>query len=448
MGYYVLETITEAVNIITSKQQLKQFLATPLYRNAIYLMVNSVVVGFLSFLFWVVVARFYTEANVGYSAAIISATTLLATLSLFGFNASLIRFLPQATKPQDLINTCLTLCGFTSLVMAGIFLASVRLWSPSLVFVRENVIFVATFIILTLILTLSGIVCTIFIAGRRAGFVLWHNTISSLIKILLPLLFVPFFQSFGIVASWGTAFGITLVVSLFVFAPKIQSHYRPMPTLKLNLIKDMWRYSSGNYVAYLLMTMPFLVLPIIVVNLLGAEQNAYFYIAWTISTLISAIPNGVALSLFAEGSHFEGKLRENTIKSLKFISLLLVPLVIILILVGKWLLLALGQSYSINSLYLLWVFAITSLPLSITYIYTSILRVTNRIKELVAVWGCITVVVLAVSYLVIPTIGIMVIGYTWLGIHCTVVIYVFVFGRRFLVVKDVSDVVVNGEGRG
>ncbi len=424
---------------------IKQFMATPLYRNAIYLMVNSVVVGFLSFLFWVVVARFYTEANVGYSAAIISAATLLATLSLFGFNASLIRFLPQSPKPQDLINSCLTLCGITSLVVASIFLASVRLWSPSLVFVRENVIFATTFIILTLILTLSGIVCTIFIASRRAGFVLWHNTISSIVKILLPLLFVPFFQSFGIVASWGTAFGISLAVSLFVFAPKVQSHYRPMLALKLNLIKDIWRYSSGNYVAYLFMAMPFLVLPIIVVNLLGAEQNAYFYIAWTISTLISAIPNGVALSLFAEGSHFEDKLKENTIKSLKFTFLLLMPLVILLVLGGKWLLLAFGHNYSVNSLYLLWVFAITSLPLSITYIYTSILRVTNRIKELVAIWGCITVVMLAVSYLVMPTIGIMGIGYTWLGVHCAVVIYVFAFGRRFFVVKNVPSVVVNGK---
>ena len=74
---HILETITEAVNIITSRQRLKQFLATPLYNNAVYLMVNAVVVSLLSFFFWMVAARFYTEAEVGYSSAIISAASIL-----------------------------------------------------------------------------------------------------------------------------------------------------------------------------------------------------------------------------------------------------------------------------------------------------------------------------------------------------------------------------------
>ncbi len=423
---HIFETITEAVKIITSRQRLKQFLATPLYRNAIYLIVNTVVVGLLSLLFWMVVARFYTETTVGYSVAIISAASLIATLSLLGFNASLVRFLPQAEKPQELINSCLTLCGLTSLVVAGIFLASVEFWSPALALIKENTIFSATFIILVLILTLSILVGNVFIARRKAGFVLCHNTIASFIKVLLPIPFVLLLHSFGIVGSWGVAFGISLFVSLFIFMPKVQRHYKPIPILKLNLIKDIWSYSSGNYLVYLFMATPILALPIIVINLLGAEQNAYFYIAWTIATALSAIPNGIALSLFAEGSHFEDKLRENTIKALKFTFLLLIPAVILLVLGGKWLLLAFGQNYSANALYLLWVLAISSLPLSITLIYTSILRVTNRIKELVAIWGFVTIGVLVVSYLVIPTTGIIGISYAWLGAHCIVTIYVLV----------------------
>ena len=427
---HILETITEAVNIITSRQRLKQFLTTPLYTNAVYLMVNAVFVSLLSFFFWVVVARFYTEADIGYSSAIISAATLLATLSLFGFNFSLIRFLPRAEKPQELINSCLTLSGLISLIIAGIFLASIDFWSPALAFIKGNAIFSATFIILTLILALSAPVCATFIARRRAGFVLCHNTISSFIKIPLPILFVLFFHSFGIVASWGIAFGVSLAVSLFLFLPKVQSHYKPIPALKLNLIKGMWQYSGGNYLADLFTSAPFLVLPIMVVNLLGPEQSAYFYIAWMIATLLLAIPNGISLSLFAEGSHLEDKLRENTIKSLKFTFLLLLPAVILLILVGKWLLLAFGQSYSTNGLHLLWILIISCLPLGINYIYTSILRVTNRIKELVVIWGFIAIAVLVVSYLVMPTTGIMGIGYAWLGVHCVVAIYVLAFARR------------------
>ena len=386
-------------------------------------MVNAVVVSLFSFLFWVVVARFYTEAEVGYSSAIISAGSLVATLSMLGFNFSLIRFLPQAEKPQELINTCFTLSGLISLAIAGIFLATVDFWSPGLAFVKGDAIFSATFVILTLILALSALASTPFIAKRRARFVLLQCSIHSFVRIPLPILLVLFFHSFGIVASWGIAFGISLAACLFLFLPRLQNGYKPVPTLKLDLIKGMWQYAGGNYLAQIFTAAPSMVLPIIVINLGGPQQNAFFYIAWMIASLLLAIPNGISLSLFAEGSHFNDKLRENVAKSLRFTFLLLVPAVIFLILVGKWLLLAFGESYSANALYLLWMLVISSLPLAINSIYTSVLRVTDRIRELVVIWGFIAIVVLVVSHVVIPEIGIIGIGYAWLGVQGAVAIY-------------------------
>ena len=427
---HIFETITKAVNVITSRQRLKQFLSNPLYRNAVYLLVNSAIVSLLGFFFWVVIARFYTEAEVGYSSAIISVVSLLATLSLLGLEVSLIRFLPRAEKPQELINSCFTLSGLVSVAIAGIFLVSVDFWSPALAFIKGNAIFATTFIILTLILVLSSLASAPFIAQRRANFVLFQHTISSLIKIPLPILFVLFFHAFGIVASWGIALGVSLAVSLFLFLPKVQNHYKPVPTLNLSLIKGMWQYSGGNYLANLLVVTPMLILPLMVVNLLGSEQNAYFSIAWVVAALLLAIPGAISTSLFAEGSHFEDKLKENTIKSLKFTFLLLVPAVITLVLVGKWLLLVFGQSYSANALHLLWIFAISSLPLGVNNIYNSILRVAGRIKELVVIWGFIAIAVLAVSYLIMPSTGIIGIGYAWLGVHSVVAIYVLVSTKQ------------------
>jgi O-antigen/teichoic acid export membrane protein len=140
--------------------------------------------------------------------------------------------------------------------------------------------------------------------------------------------------------------------------------------------------------------------------------------------LLFAIPGAISTSLFAEGSHFEDKLKENVTKSVKFTYLLLVPAVIVLVLVGKWLLLAFGQSYSANALHLLWVLSLSSLPLALSYIYTGILLVTGRIKELIAIWGFIALGTLLASYLVMPVTGIVGIGYAWLGAHTIVAIYV------------------------
>jgi O-antigen/teichoic acid export membrane protein len=419
-----LKVIAEAIDVITSRERLEQVTTTPLYSNAFYLMLTTVVMALLGFFFWMIVARFYTEAEVGFGSAVISAISLLSSIGLVGLNVSLVRFLPHAEKPQDLINSCYTLSGLISLVTAGIFLAGLGFWSPALAFVNQNAIFAAAFIVFTILWTLLNMLTYTFIAQRRAGFVLFKNTIFSVLKLPLPILFVLFFHSFGIIASWGIAIAVAVAVSIFLFLPKVQDFYKPVPTLKLSLFKDMWRYSSGNYLANLFMVSPAFILPLMVVNMLGAEQNAYFYIGWMMATLLFAIPQAVSQSLFAEGSHFGDKLRENVIRSLKFTLLLLVPAVIVLILAGKWLLLAFGQSYSLNALHLLWVLSLSSLPLALTYIYTGILRVTGRIKELVAIWGFIALSVLLASYLIMPVTGIIGIGYAWLGAQTIVAVYI------------------------
>ena len=420
----LFKVIAEALDVITSRQKLKQLIAMPLYSNAFYLMLNTAVMALFGFFFWMIVARFYTEAEVGLGSAIIAAISLLSLISLVGLNISLIRFLPHSDKPQELINSCYTLGALISLVIAGISVVGLSFWSPALAFVKQNAIFASAFIVFTILWTLSSLMDSTFIGQRRAGFALYKGIIFSVLKLPLPILFVVFFHAFGIVASWGIAMAVALVVSIFLFLPKVQDSYKPVPTLKLSLFRDMWRYSGGNYLANLFLACPALIVPLMVLNLLGAEQNAYFYIGWMMAGLLFAIPMAVSQSLFAEGSHLEDKLKENVTKSLKFTYLLLVPAAIVLILAGKWVLLAFGQSYSANALHLLWVLSLSSLPLALTHIYSGILRVRGRIKELMAIWGFIALAVLLASYLIMPVTGIIGIGYAWLGAQAVVAIYI------------------------
>jgi len=425
------DTINEALRAATSRQGIKRVLTTPLYANALYLILSNTIMALCGFFFWLIVARFYSEAVVGYSSAIISALNLLAVLSLVGFNISLVRFLPRAENPSKMINTCLTLGSLVSLLAAAIFLAGLGVWSPALSFVRENAIFCLAFLFFAILWTLSSLIDFAFLAKRRAGFALSKNTIFSLLKLPLPVLFALYFQTFGVVASWYIAVAVALAVAVLLFLPRVQNGYRPVPALDLGLFKKQWRYSSGNYLVNLLSLSPAFLLPLMVVNLLGAEQNAYFYVAWMMASLLFAIATGVSRSLFAEGSHFEDRLRENVVKSLKSTFLLLVPAVILLAAAGKWLLLIFGQGYSLNALPLLWVLCLSSLPLGINYIYTGILRVTGRITELIIIWGFIALAVLLGSYLIMPLTGIIGIGYAWLGAQLIVAIYILA-GRKLI----------------
>ena len=422
----------DIIRTVTSRQRLKQLLATPLYANAIYLTLSILVRSLFTFIFWLVVARFYTEAEVGYSSAIISVVNYLALLSLIGWDSSLIRFMPQAEKPRRLINSCFTLCSLISILIAGIFIAGVDFWSPALTFIKENNIFVLVFIIFTLLWVLSLLIDATFIAKRRAGFTLIQSAISSILKIFLAVLLVLFFHAFSIVASWAIALGVAIAVSLFLFIPKVQHNFRLVPTLDVSLLHSRRHYAGGNYLTSLFISAPPLILPVIVVNVLGPERNAYFYVAWVMSSLLSAIAVAISSSLFAEGAHFEDRLGENVSKSLKFIFILLIPAVILLILVGKWLLLVFGQSYAVNGLKLFWILILSSLPLGINHVYTSILRVRGRLKELMAIWGFIAVTMLVTSYLIAPVTGIIGIGYTWLGTQSAVSIYITTLRRQLI----------------
>ena len=396
---------------------------SPLYRNSLFLMGDAVVTAGLGFFFWMVVARFYTEAEVGWGSAIISAMALLALLSTLGFGASLVRFLPKAERPAVMINSCLTLAGIIAATLAVIFIAGLDIWSPALGFIRENMIFSLAFVSFVILMTLSPMLNSVFIARRRADLVLSRNAILSLLKIPLAIILALFFHAFGIAASWGIAAAAAFVISAFLFVPRVEKQYKPVPTIHSGIIGNMWQYSTGSYLAVLFDAVPILVLPIMVVNLLGAEQNAYFYMGWMIASLLFAIPTAVSRSLFAEGAHFQDNLWVNASKSLKFVFLLLIPAILFIYLLRDRDLSLFCEAKSVNCLLLLRIVSVGSVFFGVNRVYATILRVGDRIRELVFIFAFQAAAVLLGSYFIIPETGIAGIGYVWLATQGTVSIY-------------------------
>ena len=367
------------------------------------------------FIFWIIVTRLYSEDEVGFSSAIISAMGLVCALSTLGLPSALTRYMPRVKNPSELINTCFNICGPVSLVVAAIFLAGLDIWSPILGFVSGNFIFTSAFMVFTLVTVLHRLVETTFVAKRRAEYTIFGSLIFSVMKILLPVIFVLFFHAFGIFASWGVALSISLFISIFVLLPKVQNDYKLKPTINLNLFSGLWRYSSSNYLTNLLMSAPSYVLPIIVINLLGPSDNAYFYIAWMMAGFLFTIPSAVAMSLLVEGSHFEERQVEFVKRSFTFTFLLLIPIIILFVFGGKWIMLVFGENYSIYSFSLLQILAISCVPLAVNRIYGAILRINFRLNELIIITGFVAITSLTASYYFIPIIGTPAIGYSWLG---------------------------------
>src|SRR5882757_2751857 len=100
------------MNVLNFFQRTKHLFRTDsLFRNAALLMTSTAIVSVLGFGFWLFVAHLYTPSQIGIASALISITTLLSNLSLLGFNAGLIRFLPKAQDQSRYINAVMIIVG-------------------------------------------------------------------------------------------------------------------------------------------------------------------------------------------------------------------------------------------------------------------------------------------------------------------------------------------------
>jgi len=421
--------LADAIRSTTSRERLKGLFRISLYRNAVYLMVNSAVTAIVGFVFWLLAARLYSAEEVGLASAAIAAATILALVSTLGLGYGLIRFLPSSGKNSNaMINSCFTIGGLVSMIMPLIFLAGLSFWSPALIFLRQTPLFFCTFIALVAALTLSTLLNHSFIAERRAGFALAQGIINSLLRLIVLVLFAAFFDVFGILASWGIAAIVALAVGIFFFLPRVQAGYRSFFAIRRQVINEMVHFSSANYIAALLWVAPASILPLLILNLLGAEASAYFYIAWGIASLLFAISIGSSFSLFAEGSaegsYGEEKLSRDTKRSLKLTSLLLVPAIVLMFLIGDKLLLLFGAAYSENATTLLWILALSAVPLSLNYIYFGVKRVEMKMKNVIGLTAFVAVATLALSYILLPQMGILGVGVAWLTSQGLVAVFI------------------------
>ncbi len=430
--------LTEVVKIATSRERLKQLFRVSLYSNALYLMTANAVNALLGFVFWMIATKFYSAEDVGLASAAISAVSLLAMLASLGLGYGLIRFLPQSGKnASSMINSCLTLGSLASVVSAVIFLGGLGFWSPALLFIRDNIVYLAAFLLFALASTLLILTDETFIAERRAGFVLAKGLIFNLLRLPLPILLAAFFHSFGIFASWGISLGVALLFSVFFLLPRAQPGYRPFIAINRRIVNDILHFSFANYLSVFFWAAPNFVLPIMMVNLLGAEPNAYFYIAWATGGILTMIPTAVSTSLFAEGSYEEKKLGLNIQRSLKMVFLILAPAVILIVAFADKLLLLFGSSYSENATTLLRILSISSLPLAINIIYLAIKRVEKKLKIIIGLTAFVATVTLGLTYFLLPHMGINGAGIAWLisqGIVALVIVASW-FKRRQATMK-------------
>ncbi len=399
-----------------------------LYKNSIYLMLSTAITAGLGFFFWMIVTRLYTPEKVGLASTLISIISLITTFSLLGLNTALVRYLPTSERKNDKINTVFTISVLATLVVTTIFLLGINTFSPKLMFIKENLYYAIFFIASMIFMTLFTMIDSVLLAYRSAKYTLVKSSIFGVVKVILPLLLVSL-GAMGIFGSVTIAAGVAFVYALIVLIVKFG--YKLKPVLYDDIIKRMFPYSFGNYVAGFFGSLPTMILPLMITNRINAETTAYYYIAMMMANLLFVIPQATTNSLFAEGSYDEREFKKQIKKAFKVITLILIPAILFMILFGKYVLMTFGDNYSTEGFIVLELLALSGVFISINCIGGTVFMVKHKIKQLIFINILGSSLILILSYLLIQK-GLMGIGLAWvIGQSIVSMIYLGLIKEKF-----------------
>lgn len=398
-----------------------------LYNNAFFLMLNSACTSILGFVFWFIMARCFLSSDVGVGSALNAASGLISSLAGLGLGIGLIRFIPELKDDSArFINSSLTLAGTVAMVGAVIYLVGVEYWAPDLEFVRNNYLFAGFFVIFTISTVLSGLVVASLIAARTSQYVFWKSLIANLLKLPLPVLVFAQLKGYGIYAGAGTGVLVALLVALLFFLPKVYDGYLPRPAWSWNLLKKALPFSFSNYLSELLNSAPFFIYPLMVLNILGSEQNAYFSMAWMIAMVLRVIPGSLGQSFFAEGSHNPGQIGGGDGRRAFLVSILLtIPAVAVIVLLGGWILSFFGLDYAEYGIWTLRFLSLSTIPLCVNSFYLNVNQVKKRIQLIILQNAYLAVTSLGLGYLLLCKIGVIGIGIAYTFAHLSWAVIVF-----------------------
>ncbi len=151
-------------------------------------------------------------------------------------------------------------------------------------------------------------------------------------------------------------------------------------------------------------------LPVIVASQAGARANAYFYPPWMIATSLQLVAINMTTSLTVEGTRDRPQLRVYGYRVLVHVMQLLVPVITLILVGAPWILRIFGADYALEGSDLLRWLALSTLPNTIVVLYIALVRVQNRVAGIIVVQGALCVLVLGLSYRLLPVYGIAGVG--------------------------------------
>jgi O-antigen/teichoic acid export membrane protein len=331
-------------------------------RNSLYLILSSGLQASLGFAFWIITARLFSTTDVGEASSLISATTVIAYLALLGLNSTLVRYLPTAPDRNALISAGLLLVAVCGAGIGLLYIFATPVLAPRLAFVDHQPALAVGFVLLTAAAAVNLLTDSIFIASRKAGYcALTDGGVGGVIKVVSCVI-LSGTGAYGLFCASVGGFASAALASLVLVTTAL--HWRPSLRTPLRTLKPLLRFSGANYAGNVLNMLPPLVVPLIVLDRLGAQPAAYYFVAFQVATLLYSGAYAVGQTFLAEGSRGGVDSRELLRRSRRVLMAMCMPACLVLVVAAHWVLLVFGTRYSQHGTPSLILLALAAIPIA------------------------------------------------------------------------------------
>jgi len=397
----IARRLTRSVRRSGSRRSLLVRLETDhLVRNSIYLMLSSGLQASLGFAFWITMARLFVAGDVGRASTLISASSLLAYFALFGLNTTLVRHLPSAEDKHALVTGALVLAAAFGACIGLIYVVLTPIFAPRVAFISHRPLYVFGFSLLTAGLAVNLMTDSVFIASRKASLcAVTDGIVGGGGKLVLGVLLAGT-GAYGIFFASGSGFALAALVSVTFVIFSVRLRFRLRGSFRA--LRVVLGFSAFSYIANSLNLLPSVVVPIIVLDRLGPEQAAYYFVAFQIAALLYAAVQAVEQAFLAEGSQLGADWRRVRSKSRLVAAMIFVPGCALLAGSSRWILLAFGVRYSRHGTSTLELLALAVIPIAFCNWSWTVLRLTNRLHALVLSNAVFAVSICGMAWVLAP----------------------------------------------
>ncbi len=396
-----------------TRAMFDELLATrhvPLFRSSAALTVNTGVNALLGFAYWVAAARLYPEVAVGSGAAAISALQLGAGIGWTGFQYTLMRYLPQAGRLSRLLVLGSYASGMLIALPAGLAIIAYAGLSGQMSVIADGVPAALLFLLGIAGWVVFSLEDAALIGLRRSAWVPLENGAYGLLKLVILVALASTASALGLLLSWALgALCLIVVVNALLFVRVLQA---PRAPGDLPAVPELARFTLGHHAAALVALLPDWIAPLLVIDLVSRQANAYYYAAWTVAFSLRLVFVNIANALIVEGARrersFAGLLR------LAFLlgGVVLVPIIVVTLVAARPILSVFGHHYAAGA-GVLELFAIGLVPFSLLNLFVARERVIERVIPAFAAMSVSTIVTIAADVALLPRIGIEGAGVGW-----------------------------------